>query len=380
MFDAAFAQMYEDELAEYLDPCDSAEDGVDEMVEMSSDLDESRARKALLMVSEEESVAEALDEIGPIVDYIDDVIQSPIDETEFKYRIDSLDSERVHEIKSAGREKIIRRQQERLERREEVITVLQRILRHNLRNDISVVKGYVSMMESALEDGEVGSGDAFETVYDTIDELIEMSERTHQVTTDLMTNYEQTSLSLADTVRQAVHEVSNDYPQASITVNVEGDTRTYGYPTLETAFLEIVENACSHTDKTPEISISIRAEQQKGIIVFNDNGPGIPEFEQTVLEEGTETPLEHGSGLGLWIVNWIIDDHNGSIDVESSGEGGTKMVVELPRIKADAPFDMGEMDGAEETAGDGVSEDSELNIDLSTEDGEDFLPGPIEDL
>lgn len=114
--------------------------------------------------------------------------------------------------------------------------------------------------------------------------------------------------------------------------------------------------------------------------MFNDNGPGIPEFEQTVLEEGTETPLEHGSGLGLWIVNWIIDDHNGSIDVESSGEGGTKMVVELPRIKADAPFDMGEMDGAEETAGDGVSEDSELNIDLSTEDGEDFLPGPIEDL
>lgn len=77
VFDAAFAQMYEDELAEYLDPCDSAEDGVDEMVEMSSDLDESRARKALLMVSEEESVAEALDEIGPIVDYIDDVIQSP---------------------------------------------------------------------------------------------------------------------------------------------------------------------------------------------------------------------------------------------------------------------------------------------------------------
>jgi signal transduction histidine kinase len=35
-----------------------------------------------------------------------------------------------------------------------------------------------------------------------------------------------------------------------------------------------------------------------------DDGPGIPDDELGVVTEGEETPLKHGSGLGLWIVQW----------------------------------------------------------------------------
>jgi len=65
-----------------------------------------------------------------------------------------------------------------------------------------------------------------------------------------------------------------------------------------------------------------------------DNGPGLPDQEQKVLSEGVETPLIHGSGLGLWMVNWIVTTHDGSIDTTVTDEG-TTVTVTLPRMRAD---------------------------------------------
>ena len=41
-------------------------------------------------------------------------------------------------------------------------------------------------------------------------------------------------------------------------------------------------------------------------VQVEDTGAGLPSDEQVVLQEGQEEPLMHGSGLGLWTVNWIV--------------------------------------------------------------------------
>lgn len=51
-----------------------------------------------------------------------------------------------------------------------------------------------------------------------------------------------------------------------------------------------------------------------------DDGPGIPDHERAVLEDGRETPLEHGSGLGLWIVVW---KSGGAVEFEPNDPEGT---------------------------------------------------------
>jgi signal transduction histidine kinase len=59
-----------------------------------------------------------------------------------------------------------------------------------------------------------------------------------------------------------------------------------------------------------------------------DDGPGLPEHERAVLDAETETALEHGSGLGLWLARWGTARLGGELTVET--DGGTTATVALP--------------------------------------------------
>jgi len=52
-----------------------------------------------------------------------------------------------------------------------------------------------------------------------------------------------------------------------------------------------------------------------------------------VLEHGAETPLVHGSGLGLWLVHWITTTHGGTVESTVTGDG-TTMTVSVPHVEA----------------------------------------------
>jgi PAS domain S-box-containing protein len=62
-------------------------------------------------------------------------------------------------------------------------------------------------------------------------------------------------------------------------------------------------------------------------ISISDDGLGLAQHEIDVFESGSETPLTHGSGLGLWLVYWIVTNHDGSIDATSSDDGTTVTVT-----------------------------------------------------
>jgi signal transduction histidine kinase len=67
-------------------------------------------------------------------------------------------------------------------------------------------------------------------------------------------------------------------------------------------------------------------------VTIADNGPGIPEHIMTEIFKPffTTKPIGEGTGLGLHICRQVIERVNGSIEVDSSPNRGTRFVVRLP--------------------------------------------------
>ncbi|MDX1746566.1 MAG: ATP-binding protein [Halobacteriales archaeon] len=66
-----------------------------------------------------------------------------------------------------------------------------------------------------------------------------------------------------------------------------------------------------------------------------DDGPGIPEPDRKVLV-GTDTGLENASGLGLWLVNWIVSESGGEVHYEPNEPRGSVVVIRLPPVEPEA--------------------------------------------
>ena len=94
---------------------------------------------------------------------------------------------------------------------------------------------------------------------------------------------------------------------------------------------QTVENALVHTDVAePRVSIVVESEDQELTIEVRDDGPGIPDREVSVLLDGEEQPLRHGSGLGLWIVSWGAVSLGGDLSLAENEPRGTVVSLRLP--------------------------------------------------
>jgi PAS domain S-box-containing protein len=223
--------------------------------------------------------------------------------------------------------------------RQQLIDVLDRVLRHNLRNDMNVVLGEAEAI------GRAGDGDAARAagrIRERARNLLEISDTARAVREVVASDGDPNATDLRAVARRECRLL--DDADADVTIDAGGRPVPVACTGLRHAVAELVENVLEHacqaaeaTEGTADGSVArvsvARTDDDgatMGLLRVADDGPGLPTMERLTLEEGRETPLRHGQGLGLWLVNWVVTRAGGELSVGERDGGGTVVEVRLP--------------------------------------------------
>lgn len=220
--------------------------------------------------------------------------------------------------------------------REQQLAVLNRILRHNLRNGTNIAEGYVSLLEDDIDDD---LENYLEAIADQATSLSRLGVKANAVRSLFEQGISATdSRAVEDVLATLAADFDRQYPDATLEIEAPEALYVKADDRLRVALWELLDNAVVHSDRsTPTVSITATPSSANWAgewvdIVVADDGPGIPAQEQTTIETGQETSLEHGSGLGLWIVYWAISLLGGEISLQDNEPQGSRVVVTLPRV------------------------------------------------
>ena len=224
--------------------------------------------------------------------------------------------------------------------RDQQLDVLNRVLRHNLRNALNVIDGNAAMLENELDDNDLRSH--VKGIERRVSKLEELSQKASTVRSVFdQGRSTTTACDVQALLMRVAKEFEDRHPEAHVVVDtpkkslyVNADAR------LKMSLSELVNNAVVHnTRSTPKVQLMTemvdRDDETAVEIVITDNGPGIPKHERKAIESGEETPLQHGTGLGLWLVYWAMSLLGGDIHIDDA-DPGTRIVLRLPQVGGDA--------------------------------------------
>ncbi len=213
--------------------------------------------------------------------------------------------------------------------RQQRIEVLNRVLRHNIRNNLDVI-----MANAEAGIGETQATDEqSEAILDAAKELDQLSvdaRRIEQIITQ--SGASNTTVDFEATVQEVVDDVmSTRSKDVTVSIDVPASTIRANKRLLEFTLENVVENAVDHNDNSdPRVEIRGSVTEHGARLQVMDNGPGIPESERSVLEAGTESALAHATSLGLWSIKWTVETMGGSLSIGESDLGGAGVRIELP--------------------------------------------------
>ena len=261
-------------------------------------------------------------------------------------------------------------------RREQRLAVLNRVLRHNLRNDLNVVQGYLDIATDRVDDDLRGM---LEIAARKTGGVIELGEKARSIEQAMGGDSGGPSTVAVRDLFETIREDLTATRPGTVRIEVPADLSIRADASvIEVVFENLIENGLEHGraradagvgsesadsgsdsdwtdhrtgtdgaavdagsgdgadadagsgDDGPTVIVQV-ADHGADHLTFEviDDGPGIPEHEREVLDATEETALEHGSGLGLWIVKWGVDSLGGRVAFDVS-DAGTTVRVELP--------------------------------------------------
>jgi len=214
-------------------------------------------------------------------------------------------------------------------RHERQLMVLGRILRHNLRNALTVIEGQADLLATGSADSPE---DAMEMISSHADTLLELADKERAIVRLLRGPRELGTRDLSAMAATVRDDLRAEHPEATIDLTAPESARATVCLGFEAAIRELLENAIVHSgDDDPCVSLTVRSEGDVVDIEVADTGPGLPDIERGVLRgEVDETPLYHSAGIGLFLVRQLTQASNGRIRIHDNEPRGSVVQIRVP--------------------------------------------------
>ena len=217
--------------------------------------------------------------------------------------------------------------------RRQRLEVLNRIMRHNLRNQVSVIEAHTELVADELDDDDLRAH--LETTIQSADSLAALGGKVKRIEELLGGDRGQSTIDLREFAEGSVAEIADGWPTATISleqvpaVTLQADRTAVAF-ILETIVESVLEGS-DRSDPAVTLAITVDHEDRYPLAIQIESAQtALSQREIDVIREGSETALKHGSGVSLWVVNWAVTDLGGELAFQQRESGGTVVRIELP--------------------------------------------------
>ncbi|HWQ79298.1 MAG TPA: HAMP domain-containing sensor histidine kinase [Anaerovoracaceae bacterium] len=213
---------------------------------------------------------------------------------------------------------------------------------HELRTPISVIQGYVNLLDRWGKNDEATTQEAIDAIKSEAENMKELVEqllflaRGDNETLRLDLEAFDCSEMIGEIFKetQMIDQMHTFRVRNSSPAFVSADRQL-----MKQALRILIDNSIKYTPYGGEILVSVTTEDGMVRISVQDNGIGIdPEnlpyiFDRFYRSDESRARKTGGSGLGLAIMKWIVDRHGGTIEVISRKDIGTRTTILLPKVQ-----------------------------------------------
>jgi heavy metal sensor kinase len=234
---------------------------------------------------------------------------------------------------------------EMLGRIEELFRAQQRFVAdvsHELRSPLTAIRGNLDL----LRRGAVAETISPQTALAAIDSEASRMQRLVQdllllAQADAGVQIQKQPVELDSLLLDVYHQTKLTTTSVKLALGAWDQVQITGDPDrLKQLFINLIDNAIKYTPAGGEVTLSLGRDGTMACVSVADTGIGIPEkdlphiFDRFYRVDKARTREQGGTGLGLSISKWIVDQHNGKIEVQSQVGKGTTFTVWLPLARA----------------------------------------------
>lgn len=244
-----------------------------------------------------------------------------------------------------------KRNQLQLARRTEQLEALNRVVRHDIRNDMNVLHMWATELEEHVD--EAGT-EALEQILSASRHIIELTDVAREFIESLGMEDELDiePVDLRDVLSNELNTQRRAYPDADFEVHGKlPPVAVRGNEMLSSVFRNLLVNAVEHNDSaTPTVTVSVTVRERKVEVRVADDGPGIADpLKDAIFDKGSKG-LSGGTGIGLYLVETLVESYGGDVwiadeaqrdtaggqpDAPDNEPSGAVFVVELPRYESE---------------------------------------------